>query len=118
MPSIGEVEPHRQRDRRPQLLERGEHPLREHEAGRRGHRGEQQRFDQELTHQPPAAGAERQAHGDLGAPVRGAREQQAGDVGAGDEQHEAHREREHEQESGHRPDGVGGKTQRLLAREA
>ena len=84
-------------------------------ARRRGEGGEQQRFDEQLAHEPPAARAERQADGDFGAPIGRAGDEQAGDVGAGDEQHQAHRQREHEQEAGHRPDGVGREAQRLLA---
>ena len=110
-----EVEPHRQRKRRPQPLERGEHPLREREPGAGRDRREQQRFDEQLAHEAPAARAERQPDGDFGAPIGGAGDEQAGDVGAGDEQHQAHRQREHEQEAGHRADGVGREAQRLLA---
>ena len=39
--------------------------------------------------QPPAAGAEREAHGELAPPRRGPREQQVGDVRARDQQHGA-----------------------------
>ncbi len=51
--------------------------------------GKQHALDQQLPHDPPAVGAERDAHGNLARPVRRAREQQVGDVGARDEQHEA-----------------------------
>ncbi len=110
-----EVEPHRQREGRPQAFQRREHPLRQGQTRRRGEGGEEQRFHQQLAHDAPAARAERQADGDFGATIRPAGDEQAGDVGAGDEQHEAHGERQHQQEAGHRADRVGRDAEGLLA---
>jgi hypothetical protein len=56
--------------------------------GHRAERGEKTRLGEQLTHDLPAAGADRHAHGHLVGAGRGASEQQVGDVGAGDEQHE------------------------------
>ena len=52
---------------------------------------QQNAFDQQLTDDPPAAGAERDADGNLARAPRRPREQQVGDVGAGNQQHEADR---------------------------
>ena len=52
---------------------------------------QQDAFDQQLTHDPPAARAERHADRNLARPLCRPREQQVGDVGAGDQQHEADR---------------------------
>jgi hypothetical protein len=66
--------------------------------------GEQQALDHEQAHEARSAGAEGHAHGDL-APARHAPDQQqVGEIGAGDEEHEAHRTHEDEQGRPHRTD--------------
>src|SRR3954451_1163093 len=47
------------------------------------------RLDEQLPHDPPAAGAERDANGDFTRALRRARQQQVGDIGARDQQYEA-----------------------------
>ena len=65
-------------------------PPRDDDAKRGPHHRQDQAFDQELTHEAPAAGAERRPHGNLALTSAGASEQQVGDVGAGDEEHDSH----------------------------
>ena len=55
-----------------------------------GH-GKQQRLDEKLSDEPGAAGAEREADGDLPSPSQAPCEQQTGDVCRRDEQHERRR---------------------------
>jgi hypothetical protein len=64
-------------------------PERDRESGRAAGEAEDERFGEELTEQPSAAGAERDPHREFGAARRRAREQQVGHVRAGDEEHEA-----------------------------
>ena len=71
--------------------ERQEHPP--EAAGE----GEGQSVGQHLAHQPPAAGAERGADGELALPGRGPGEQKVGDVGTGDQEDEGDRPQEHEE---------------------
>ena len=51
--------------------------------------GQHQALDQQLTHDAPAAGAERQAKRDVSRSIGRASQQQIRDVGARDELHEA-----------------------------
>ena len=67
------------------------------DSDRRADRRQQRAFDQQLTHNPGAAGADRQAHRDLSAARRGARQQQARDIGAGDDQHQPDHRHQHQQ---------------------
>ena len=53
-------------------------------------------LDQIPLHEPAAAGAERHAHGGIALLHRGAGQPQVRDVRARDEQHDAHRGKEHE----------------------
>ena len=53
-------------------------------------------LDQQLTDEPPAAGAERRADADLALARARAREEQIGDVRAGDEQHDRDRAEQHQ----------------------
>ena len=64
--------------------------LREHHAERRAQQRQHDRFRQQLTHDPPASGAESHAHGQLAAPGGETRHLQVRDVDAGDEEHERH----------------------------
>ena len=50
-----------------------------------------------------AAGSEREPHGELRPPRRGARQEQIGGVGAGDQQHEADHGQQNEQRPGKLP---------------
>ena len=63
--------------------------------------GAQQRqhdaLDQQLADEPPAAGAQAEADGDLLLPRGGAGHQQVGDVRAGDQQHQADHAHQHHQ---------------------
>ena len=63
-------------------------PPREQRAADRAEQRHQQRFGDELTHQPAAARADREANADLLLPARRARQQHARDVGARDQQHQ------------------------------
>ena len=115
VPSMREVEPHRQRERRPQLFERREHPLREREARAAASAARSSASTSSWRTSRPRLAPSDSAHRDFGAPIGRAGDEQAGDVGAGDEQHQPHRQRQHEQEAGDRADGVGRQAQRLLA---
>ena len=68
-----------------------ERPRRQREAGRAGQHGDQQPLGQELPDDASAAGAERQAHGDLALPGDGAREHDVRHVGARRDEHEHER---------------------------
>jgi hypothetical protein len=65
-------------------------PNGECQAQNAAQQGQQQAFDQPLPHQPPARGAQREAHGNFAAARGSARNQQVGHVRAGDQQHQAH----------------------------
>jgi hypothetical protein len=58
-------------------------------------RRKQHAFGQQLADQTPPAGAQRQPQADLALPCHGARQHQVGDVGARDEEHHAHQDRQH-----------------------
>ena len=62
--------------------------LREQQADDGAGPGEHEALGEQLTHEPPRAGAERRADGQLALARRRAREQQVRDVRAGDQQHE------------------------------
>ncbi len=62
-----------------------------------GERGEQQALGEQLTNQPSASGAQRQAHGGFLLSRHAAREQQIGDIDAGDQQQQADRGKQHQQ---------------------
>ena len=64
-------------------------PERNKQRGRPGHQSEHEPFDQQLSHDAPPPGAERQADRDLGASRLTPAEQQAGDIGARGEQDES-----------------------------
>ena len=69
--------------------QRPAHPLRGEHAGGGADRAPDQRLGQQLTNQSPAAGANRQPHGEL-APARDAAgDQQVGGAGAGDRAQQA-----------------------------
>ena len=57
----------------------------------------QEAFDEELTDQPGAGRTKRQTDGNLTLPDGGASQEQVGQVGAGDEQDERDRPKQHEQ---------------------
>ena len=65
-----------------------ERPARDEQAQRAAKRRQQARLGQQLPHEPPAARADRQAHGHLRRPAGRPRQQQVRDVGAGDQQDE------------------------------
>ena len=62
------------------------------DAGERAERREHQALGEQLTDQPAAARADRQADADLLLPARGARQQHVGDVRARDQQHQPDRD--------------------------
>jgi len=83
-----QIEPDRRRTQ-PDHAEQGSHaPVGDADAGQRTERREHHALGEQLTHQPGAAAADRQAHADLAAARRGARQQQIRDVGARDHEHE------------------------------
>ena len=59
---------------------------------------EQQTFDQQLQHQVNLLGSQRHAHRELAPAIDGAAHHQVGNVGAGDQQNEAHRSKQHQQQ--------------------
>ena len=67
------------------------HPVRERHSGRAAGGGEERTLRQELAHDPPARGSQRQPDRDLLLSRARANDQQAREIGAGDEQHHAHR---------------------------
>ena len=72
----------------PELLhQRGEPGGDQHAKGAAEQR-KQHAFGQQSAQQPGTAGTQRDAHGELAGPPRGARELQIGEIGAGDEQRE------------------------------
>ena len=90
--------------RRRQREERRHAPARDDGTAEAGGERQHHALGEELADQAAASGADRRAHDDLAAARRGARQQQIGDVGAGDEQHEAHRAEQHEQRLPRRAD--------------
>ena len=76
--------------------------LREHHAERRAQQRQHDRFRQQLTHDPPASGAEGHADGQFAAARGEARHLQVRDVDAGDQQHERHRPEQDQQQRAHR----------------
>ena len=75
-------------------------PRREEEAEQTADRRKQHALEEQQAYDLPAAGAERDTDRDLPRAVGRAREQQAADVRAGDQQHERHGRRQHQE---HRP---------------
>ena len=71
-------------------------------------------FDQQLLHDPPAAGAHRQPNRNLALARRCAREQQAREVGAGDQQHHG---RHRHQDQQHRPQHGDAAVRGVVERE-
>ena len=84
------LEPH-QRAGGPQRDAHGERA-----AGERQHHA----FDEQLTHQPPAAGAERYPDGNLPPARAAAHEHEVGHIRAREQQHEAGNRHQHRQERG------------------
>ena len=82
---------------RQQRSERVEAPGRERDADRAAGERQEGALGEELPHHAPAAGAERDADGDLALPRGGAREHEVADVGSGDQEHERDRAPEDEQ---------------------
>ena len=82
---------------RQQRSERVEAPGREGNAERAAGERQEGALGEELPHHAPAAGAERDADGDLALPRGGAREHEVADVGSGDQEHERDRAPEDEQ---------------------
>ena len=66
-------------------------PAREQEADDAAERREDHVLDQQLADEPPAAGAERQAHRELRQSRRRAGEHEVGDIGAGNQQDDRRR---------------------------
>ena len=64
--------------------ERVEHPGGQNQAESGAEQSQHERFRQDQTQDPRAAGAERGANGDLASAPRGPRQQQVGQVHAGD----------------------------------
>ena len=64
------------------------HPEREQDAARRAERGKQQALGDQLTNQPAASGAEREAHRQLALPCGCARQEEVGHVRARDQQYQ------------------------------
>ena len=92
-PEHGPVEPHRSAEQqlvgREREQERNSRP-RHHQPRRAARQGEYQAFRQQLSEDPPAAGAEGGPDRHLALAHGGAREEQAGDVDARHEQDERH----------------------------
>ena len=63
-------------------------PRRQDQRGRAAEGSQDQAFGHELPQDPPAAGAERDAHANLALPFRRAGQQQAGNVEARNQQHD------------------------------
>ena len=75
---------------------------REHHAERRAQQRQHDRFRQQLTHDPPASGAEGHADGQFAAARGEARHLQVRDVDAGDQEHERDGPEQDQQQRAHR----------------
>jgi len=125
----GEVRREKRRTHRPEQILG---PLGEDQPGHAADPGQQHAFRDELAEQPPAVGADGEAHGDLALARHGAGEEEIGQVGAGDQKHEAgereeQRPGEHEVlplvgidaglRQGHEPDAAAGVVVRIEFRQ-
>ena len=79
-----------ERDGRPARRHEGHEearcPPRQQQAGEAPKRGEDDVLDEQLTDEPPAAGAKRKPHRELRQSRRRTGEDQAGDIGTGNQQ--------------------------------
>ena len=64
-------------------------PLRQQDTRASARHDQQEALRQQLPHQAPARGSQRQPHSDFSLPRAPPRQKQVGEVGAGDQQHNA-----------------------------
>ena len=76
-------------------LDHGHAPHGQQQAQAASQGGQQGAFGKQLAGDPPRSRAQRSAYGHLAAARSGPREQQVRHVGAGDQQHQAHRTQQH-----------------------
>ena len=88
---------HRQQVRRHHRVDRVHTPERREQSHGATDRRQHQTFDEQLTQQPSAAGADGGADGDLFLPRGRAREQQVRDIRGRDQQHAADRAQQHDE---------------------
>ena len=102
-----EVKHNRERQRQLEAGNRARRNYRQAETQHRTAERKQDAFREQLSQQPAAAGAHRQADSDLPLPRRGARQQQVRDVRAGHQQHEADHHHQDSHQAGRRRLGAG-----------
>ena len=97
------------------MEQRGDSELREAQRQQRAQTREQQILREQLPDNAGAARAQRTAKSDLPLPRRRTREQQIGHVGAGNQQHQAHRSKQHQQGRARKRDHLMPQRQKLHA---